>query len=183
MTMQEGSQDPAGTAGRQPREAAYFLDLLGVSHQGLGHPEAAIEAYRQAADRFRALGAECSYALCLLKTADSYLSLGEPWHAVGYLEACVPLLRDLGLTRHEGRARQQLDACQAELAGAHLLGEGRVGSSLDRAQPTRQPTNQPQRPPKTPKTPKIRPAGTMSPYSRDKGRFMLCPGPMDSRAG
>jgi len=50
MTMQEGSQDPAGTAGRQPREAAYFLDLLGDSHQGLGHPEAAIEAYRQAAD-------------------------------------------------------------------------------------------------------------------------------------
>jgi tetratricopeptide (TPR) repeat protein len=150
MTMQEGSQDPAGTAGRQPREAAYFLDLLGDSHQGLGHPEAAIEAYRQAADRFRALGAECSYALCLLKTADSYLSLGEPWHAVGYLEACVPLLRDLGLTRHEGRARQQLDACQAELAGAHLLGEGRVGSSLDRAQPTRQPTNpkDPQKPQK-----------------------------------
>jgi hypothetical protein len=88
----------------------------------------------------------------LLKTAESYLSLGEPWHAVGYLEACVPLLGDLGLTRHEGRARQQLDACQAELAGAHLLGEGRVGSSLDRAQPTRQPTNQPT--PKTPKNPK-----------------------------
>ena len=143
MTMQEGSQDPAGTAGRQPREAAYFLDLLGDSHQGLGHPEAAIEAYRQAADRFRAQGAECSYALCLLKMADSYLFLGEPWHAVGYLEACLPLLRDLGLTRHEGRARQQLDACQAELAGAHLLGEGRVG---------RQPSTERSRPaPKTPK--------------------------------
>jgi tetratricopeptide (TPR) repeat protein len=175
MTMQDGSQDPAGTAGRQPREAAYFLDLLGDSHQGLGHPEAAIEAYRQAADRFRAQGAACSYALCLLKIADSYLSLGEPWHAVGYLEACMPLLRDLGLTRHEGRARQQLDACQAELAGAHLLGEGRVGQ---------QPLTERSRPaPKTPKTPKTRPAGTMSPYSRDKGRFMLCPGPTDSRAG
>lgn len=180
MTMQESSQDPAGTAGRQPREAAYFLDLLGDSHQGLGHPEAAIEAYRQAADRFWAQGAECSHALCLLKIADSYLSLGEPWHAVGYLEACMPLLRDLGLTRHEGRARQQLDACQAELAGAHLLTWGGAGrpAALDRAQPPR-----PKRPQMTPKTPKTRPAGTMSPYSRDKGRFMLCPGPTDSRAG
>jgi tetratricopeptide (TPR) repeat protein len=177
MTMQEGSQDPAGTAGRQPHEAAYFLDLLGDSHQGLGHPEAAIEAYRQAADRFRAQGAECSYALCLFKIADSYLSLGEPWHALGYLEACLPLLRDLGLARHEGRARQQLDACQAELAGAHLLGEGRVGQ-----QPlTQQPWTGRGRP--APKTPQTRSAGTMSPYSRDKGRFVLCPGPTDSRAG
>ena len=144
-------------------------------------PEAAIEAYRQAADRFRAQGAECSYALCLFKIADSHLSLGEPWHAVGYLEACLPLLRDLGLTRHEGLARQQLDACQAELAGAHLLGEGRAGqqplTERSRPAPTRPPRPQDRGPQKT------RPAGTMSPYSRDKGRFMLCPGPTDSRAG
>ena len=113
--------------GRQPHDKAYFLDLLGDSHHGLGHPEAAIEAYRQAAEGFRAQGAQCSYALCLFKIADSYLSLGEPWHAVGYLEACLPLLRDLGLTRHESLVRHQLDACQAELAEAHLLGEGRVG--------------------------------------------------------
>jgi hypothetical protein len=65
--------------------------------------------------------------LCLFKIADSHLSLGEPWHAIGYLEACLPLLHDLGLTRHEGLARQQLDACQAELAEARLLGEGRAG--------------------------------------------------------
>ena len=117
----------AGAAGPQPHEAAYFLDLLGDSHKGLGHCEAAIEAYRQAAEGFRAQGAHCSYALCLFKIAESHLSLGEPWHAIGYLEACLPLLRDLGLTRHEGLARQQLDACQAELAGARLLGEGRAG--------------------------------------------------------
>jgi hypothetical protein len=173
MTTQEGPQDPAGTAGRQPHEAAYFLDLLGDGHQGLGHPEAAIEAYRQAAEGFRGQGAECSYALCLFKIADSYLSLEEPWHAVGYLEACLPLLHDLGLTRHEGRARQRLDACQAELAEAHLLGEGAGRpAALNGAQPSR-PT----------KTHKTRPAGTMSPYSRDQGRFMLCPGPTDSRAG
>ena len=65
--------------------------------------------------------------MCLFKIADSHLSLGEPWHAIGYLEACLPLLRDLGMTRHEGLARQQLDGCQAELAGARLLGEGRAG--------------------------------------------------------
>lgn len=128
MTTQEGLWGfEAGTAGRQLHEAAYFLDLLGDSHHGLGHPEAAIEAHRQAAEGFRALGAQCSYALCLFKIADSHLSLGEPWHAIGYLEACLPLLRDLGLTRHETLAQHRLDACQAELAGARLLGEGRAG--------------------------------------------------------
>jgi hypothetical protein len=44
--------------------------------------------------------------------------------AIGYLEACLPLLRDLGLTRHEGLAREQLDAGAAD---ACLLGEGRAG--------------------------------------------------------
>jgi hypothetical protein len=125
MTMQEGLW--GGTAGRQLHNRAYFLDLLGESHNGLGHPEAAIDAYRQAADAFQAEGAQCSHALCLFKVADCHLSLGEPWHAVGYLEACLPLLHDLGLTRHETLARRQLDACQAELAAACLLGEGRAG--------------------------------------------------------
>ena len=99
-------------------DKAYFLDLLGDSHSGLGRHEAAIEAYRQAAEGFRSQGAQCSYALCLFKVADSHLSLGEPWHALGYLQACLPLLRELGLTRHETLARQQLARCQAELAGA-----------------------------------------------------------------
>ena len=126
MIMQE-DMPGAGTTGRPPHEAAYFLDLLGDSHKGLGHGEAAIEAYRQASEAFRAQGAQCSYALCLFKIADSHLSLGEPWHAIGYLEACLPLLRDLGMTRHEELARQQLDACQAELAEARLLGEERAG--------------------------------------------------------
>ena len=128
MTMQDDLPGSgAGAAGRQPHEAAYFLNLLGDSHKGLGHCDAAIEAYRQAAEGFRAEGAQCSYALCLFKIAESHLSLGEPWHAIGYLEACLPLLRDLGLTRHERLARQQLDECQAELAEARLLGEGRAG--------------------------------------------------------
>ena len=115
MTMQEGSWGSrgswgswVGSAGRQPNDRAYFLDLLGDSHNGLGRHEAAIEAYRQAAERFRSQGAQCSYALCLFKIADSHLSLGEPWHALGYLEACLPLLCELGLTRHETLARRQL---------------------------------------------------------------------------
>jgi tetratricopeptide (TPR) repeat protein len=120
-----------GTARRQPQDRAYFLDLLGDSHTGLGRPEAAVEAYRQAADAFKAQGAPCSYALCLLKTADSYVSLGEPWHAIGYLKACLPLLRELGLVRHEAVAQHQLSACQAGLAHARLLGEGRAGPRAD----------------------------------------------------
>ena len=106
-------------------DKAYFLDLLGDSHNGLGRFEAAIEAYRQAAEGFQSQGAECSYALCLFKVADSHLALGEPWHALGYLQACLPLLHELGLTRHERLAREQLARCQAELTGVRLLGEGR----------------------------------------------------------
>ena len=139
MTMQEGlpgfPDSRAGTAGRPSRDKAYFLNLLGDGHHGLGHAEAAIEAYRQAAEEFRAQGAQCSYALCLFKIADGHMSLGEPWHALGYLEACLPLLRDLGLTRHETLAQNQLDACQAELAGVGLLGEGRAAGAG--AQPSR----------------------------------------------
>jgi len=176
MTVHEGSP---GSAGPQQHDAAYFLDLLGDSHKGLGQAEAAIEAYRQAADGFRAQGARCSYALCLFKIADSHLYLGEPWHAIGYLEACLPLLGDLGLTRHEGLARQQLDVCQAELAGACLLGERRAGLRplAEHGRPAPKGSPRPQG------SSRRRPAGTMSPYSRDKGRFVLCPGPTDSRAG
>ena len=153
MTTQEGAQDSwGGPAGRQPHDKAYFLDLLGDSHNGLGRHEAAIEAYRQAAEGFRSQGAHCSYALCLFKVADSHLSLGEPWHALGYLEACLPLLHELGLTRHEALAREQLAQCQAELAGARLLSRGRASRN------------------------------TVAVF-RDKGRFVLCPGPTDRRAG
>ena len=107
-------------------DKAYFLDLLGDSHSGLGRFEAAIEAYGQAAEGFQSQGAECSYALCLFKVADSYLALGEPWHALGYLQACLPLLHELGLRRHETLAREQLAHCQAELTGVRLPGEGRA---------------------------------------------------------
>ncbi len=129
MTVQEGSwgswDQGAGTAGRQPQDRAYFLDMLGDSQRGLGRHEAAVEAYQQAAEVFRAQGAECSHALCLFKIADSHLCLGEPWHALGYLEACLPLLRDLGLRRHEALAEERLEACRVELAGACLPGRER----------------------------------------------------------
>jgi tetratricopeptide (TPR) repeat protein len=120
MTTQEGRKALGlGTAARHDR--AYFLDLLGDSLAGLGRYEAAIEAYRDAAQGFEADGAPCSRALCLFKIADSYMSLHEPWHALGYLEACLPILREFGLVRHFSLAQDQLAACRAELARAHLL--------------------------------------------------------------
>ena len=128
MTMREGLPAglPDGPAGRQQHDRAYFLDLLGDSHNGLGAYGAAIEAYQQAAEAFRTSGAHCSYALCLLKIAECHLGLEEPWHAVGYLEACLPLLGDLGLVRHHSLAQQRLEGCQAGLAQARLLREGRT---------------------------------------------------------
>ena len=122
MTMQErfGSFESLGSG--PSHDQAYFLDLLGDSHNGLGRYEAAIEAYREAAQGFEADGAPCSRALCLFKVADSYMSLHEPWHALGYLEVCLPLLRELGLIRHFSLAQDQLAACRAELAQARLPG-------------------------------------------------------------
>jgi tetratricopeptide (TPR) repeat protein len=153
MTTRDGVQDSwRGPAGQQPHDKAYFLNLLGDSHTGLGGHEAAIEAYRQAAEAFKSQGAHCSHALCLWKVAQSHLSLGEPWHALGYLEASLPLLQELGLTRHAALAREQLAQCRSELAGALLLTKG------ERSE-------------------------TVSPDFRDKGRFVLCPGPTDRRAG
>jgi len=113
IAMQEG-----GAAMRQLLDKAYFLDLLGDSHNGLGRHRAAIEAYQQAAEGFREQGAQCSYALCLFKIADSYLSLREPWRAASYLELCLPLLRELGLARHEVLARNHLASCQRSTLGS-----------------------------------------------------------------
>jgi tetratricopeptide (TPR) repeat protein len=163
MTMQEGlGALGLGTAARQLHNRAYYLDLLGDSHNGLGHHEAAIEAYRQAAQEFEAQGARCSHALCLLKIADSYLSLDEPWHAIGYLEACLPLLRELGLVRHFSLAQHQLAACQIQLAQAHLPA-GRAGQRCGgAADPVR------------PGQPRRRRAG---------GRFDVCPVQTDSPTG
>jgi hypothetical protein len=126
-----------GAAVRQQQDKAYFLDLLGDSHTGLGHPDAAIEAYQQAASAFQAQGASCSYALCLLKMAECHMSLEQPGQASGYLAACLPLLRDLGLTRYANRAQDQLDACHVGLAQARLLGEGRGGPRWSGPEPSR----------------------------------------------
>jgi len=137
--MQEGLRALGeGAASGQRQDRAYFLDLLGDSQGGLGRYEAAIDAYRQAAQGFEGQGARCSYALCLFKIAGCYLSLHEPWHAIGYLEACLPLLQELGLTRHFSLAQGQVTACRAKLAQVGLVGRGRPaarGRSVRPGQP------------------------------------------------
>ena len=164
MTMQEGFRAlGVGAAARQPQDRAYFLDLLGDSHSGLGRYEAAIDAYRQAAQEFQGQQARCSHALCLLKIADCYLALDEPWHAIGYLEACLPQLRDLGLVRHEDHAQQRLAACRAGLAEARLAGQRSPGQ----------------------RSPGQRSLGTgcATTAHRAGGTFETCPMQMDSHAG
>jgi tetratricopeptide (TPR) repeat protein len=167
--MQEGLRALGeGAASRQRQDRAYFLDLLGDSQGGLGRYEAAIDAYRQAAQSFEAQGARCSYALCLSKIADCYLSLHEPWHAIGYLEACLPLLRELGLTRHFSLVQGQVTACRATLAQVGLL--GRDGPAT-RGRPVR--PGQPRRH-RRPGQQRCR---------RARGRFETCPVQTDSRTG
>jgi tetratricopeptide (TPR) repeat protein len=173
MTMQEGLRALGeGAADRQRQDRAYFLDLLGDSQGGLGRHEAAIDAYRQAAQAFEAQGARCSYALCLLKIADSYLSLHEPWNAIGYLEACLPLLRELGLTRHFSLAQGQLTGCQAKLAQVGLLGEGRAG-------PRREERGRPVRPGQ----PRRHRRPGQHHCRRARGRLQTCPVQTASRTG
>jgi tetratricopeptide (TPR) repeat protein len=156
MTMQEGPETLGlGTAARHDR--AYFLDLLGDSLAGLGRYETAVEAYREAVQGFEVQDAPCSRALCLFKIADCYMSLREPWHALGYLEACLPLLREQGLVRYFSLAQDQLAACRAKLAS--LVGEGRHGH--------------PRRP--------VRPGQRHR--LRAGGKFRLCPVPKASRTG
>jgi tetratricopeptide (TPR) repeat protein len=96
----------------KPLDRAYFLDVLGDSHNSLGRHGAAIEVYHQAAQAFRAQSAQCAYALCLFKIADSYRSLNQAEQAIRYLETCLPLLRDLGLSYHEKLALRELAACR-----------------------------------------------------------------------
>ena len=57
MTMQEGlTALGEEAASRQRQDRAYFLDLLGDSQGGLSRYEAAIDAYRQAAQGFEGQG-------------------------------------------------------------------------------------------------------------------------------
>lgn len=95
----------------KPLDMAYFLDILGDSHNSLGRHSAAIEAYRQAALAFRQQDVQTAYAMCLFKIAESHRSLGQADQAVSYLEACLPLLGELGLGSMEKLARSELTAC------------------------------------------------------------------------
>jgi tetratricopeptide (TPR) repeat protein len=103
------------------KDRAYFLDILGDSHNSLGRHRAAIEVYRQAAQAFRQQNAATAYALCLFKIAEGYRSLGEAGQAVSYLEACLPLLGELGLGSVEKLARSELTACLVGLQRAEAV--------------------------------------------------------------
>jgi tetratricopeptide (TPR) repeat protein len=90
----------------------YFLDVLGDAYGMLGRHEEAIEAYCRAVDSFHAEGTEHAYVYCLLKIAVSYRALGREAHAVRYLQACLPLIRELRLAGYEEIALRELAACE-----------------------------------------------------------------------
>lgn len=90
----------------------YFFDVLGDSHSGLGRHDEAIEAYCRAVAGFHAEGTEHAYVHCLLKIAVNYRALGKESHAVRYLQACLPLIRELRLVGYEEIALRELAACE-----------------------------------------------------------------------
>jgi tetratricopeptide (TPR) repeat protein len=110
--MPEGQAVAARPAEASLKDRAYFLDILGDSHNSLGRHRAAIEVYRQAAQAFQQQDTQVAYALCLLKIAQSYRSLDQAEQAAGYLESCLPLLRELGLSGAEQVALSELAACR-----------------------------------------------------------------------
>jgi tetratricopeptide (TPR) repeat protein len=110
--MPEGRAVAVGPADVRPLDRAYFLDVLGDSHNSLGRHRAAIEVYRQAAQAFQQQNTQIAYALCLLKIAQAYRSLDQAEQAAGYLEICLPLLRELGLGGAEQVALSELAACR-----------------------------------------------------------------------
>jgi tetratricopeptide (TPR) repeat protein len=95
---------------------AYFLDLLGDAYNGLGRHDEAIVALSEAATAFADHGAQLAHAVCLFKIAQSHLAMSHGDQAVGYLEECLPIFRDLQLPDHEEQALHALDSCRAEVA-------------------------------------------------------------------
>jgi tetratricopeptide (TPR) repeat protein len=92
---------------------AYFLDLLGDAYNGLGRYDEAIVALTEAAAAFRQHEAQCAYAVCLFKMAQSHLALSHGDQAIGYLEQCLPIFRELRLPEHEEQVLQVLHGCRA----------------------------------------------------------------------
>ena len=101
------------SASTQVLGQAYFLDLLGDAYNGLGRYDEAITALSEAAGAFRRHGAQCAHAVCLFKIAQSHLALGRGELAIGYLEECLPIFRELHLPDHERQAARALDDCRA----------------------------------------------------------------------
>lgn len=107
------SIDDHVSASTQVLGQAYFLDLLGDAYNGLGRYDEAIVVLSEAAEAFRQHDARCARAVCLFKIAQSHLAMGRGEPAIGYLEECLPVFRDLGLPDHERQAVRILNDCRA----------------------------------------------------------------------
>ena len=92
---------------------AYFLDLLGDAYNALGRCDEAIAVLSEAAGEFSQHDARLARAVCLFKIAQSHLALGQGESAIGYLQECLPVFRELGEPVHEEQAVRALDACRA----------------------------------------------------------------------
>ena len=107
------SQHASGTS--QVLGEAYFLDLLGDAYNGLGRYDDAIVAFSGAAGAFAQHGARSAHAVCLLKIAQSHQAMAHSDQAIGYLEECLPIFRELQLAEHEEQALRALEGCRATI--------------------------------------------------------------------
>jgi tetratricopeptide (TPR) repeat protein len=100
------------SASSQELGQAYFLDLLGDAYNGLGRYDEAIAALSEAAAAFGEHDAQLAHAVCLFKIAQSHLAMSHSDQALGYLERCLPIFRELQLPDHEEQALRALDGCR-----------------------------------------------------------------------
>jgi tetratricopeptide (TPR) repeat protein len=97
-------------------DRAYFWGALGDACHGLGRYQDAIDAFGQALPTFREHGLPRHEALCLLKTAESHLALGNTSQARPYLIQSQPTFRQLRMTAYVQRAQKALTTHSADSA-------------------------------------------------------------------
>jgi tetratricopeptide (TPR) repeat protein len=91
--------------------APYYLRMLGTAYRGLGQPAAAVTALGQALGIFEDRGDRYGQATCLLELGELHQAARRAGQALGYLERCLAIAGELGLSAVEARARRAAVEC------------------------------------------------------------------------
>jgi tetratricopeptide (TPR) repeat protein len=102
-----------------------YLALTSAAHH------AAIETLQTAMAAFAQHADRRGQALCLLKTGEAYLGLGETRLGVISLEESLPIFRELGLPEYAAHAAEALEACCGQKVRGRRAANGCGDRSAD----------------------------------------------------